>query len=110
MATLGVDVAEDPGLLEEQMRWDMMLNDWIRLVRRQPPDWKEEARQSLVILETQGGETRPGWGAFRRLVEAADLNDRGQRTLAVNSARDLQVLSPYMTRTLRSDVDENRAH
>ena len=108
MATLGVDVAEDPGLLEEQMRWDMMLNDWIRLVRRQPPDWKEEARQSLVILETQGGETRPGWGAFRRLVEAADLNDRGQRTLAVNSARDLQVLSPYMTRTLRSDVDENR--
>ena len=108
MATLGVDVAEDPGLLEEQMRWDMMLNDWVRLVRHQPPDWKEEARRSLVNLEAQGGRTRPGWVEFRRLVESADLNDRGQRTLAVNSARDLQVLSPYMTRTLRSDVDENR--
>ena len=108
MATLGVDVAEDPGLLEEQMRWDMMLNDWIRLVRHQPPDWKEEARRSLVNLGAQGGRTRPGWVEFRRLVESADLNDRGQRTLAVNSARDLQVLSPYMTRTLRSDVDENR--
>ena len=108
MATLGVDVAEDPGLLEEQMRWDMMLNDWIRLVRHQPPDWKQEAPRSLVNLEAQGGKTRPGWVEFRRLVESTDLNDRGQRTLAVNSARDLQVLSPYMTRTLRSDVDENR--
>jgi superfamily II DNA or RNA helicase len=108
MATLGVDVAEDPGLLEEQMRWDMTLNDWIRLVRHQPPDWKEEARCSLANLETHGGTTRPGWVQFRKLVESADLNDRGQRTLAVNSARDLQVLSPYMTRTLRSDVDENR--
>jgi superfamily II DNA/RNA helicase len=108
MATLGVDVAEDPGLLEEQMRWDMTLNDWIRLVRHQPPDWKEEARRSLANLETHGGTTRPGWVQFRKLVESADLNDRGQRTLAVNSARDLQVLSPYMTRTLRSDVDENR--
>ena len=108
MATLGVDVAEDPGLLEEQMRWDMTLNDWIRLVRHQPPDWKEEARRSLANLETHGGTTRPGWVQFRKLMESADLNDRGQRTLAVNSARDLQVLSPYMTRTLRSDVDENR--
>ena len=36
MEALGVDVAQDPRLLEEQMRWDMELNDWIRLVRRQP--------------------------------------------------------------------------
>ena len=108
MTTLGVDVAEDPRSLEEQMRWDMMLNDWIRLVRHQPPEWKEEAHRSLVILEAEGGKTRPGWGEFRKLVESADLTDRGQRALAVNSARDLQVLSPYMTRTLRSDVDENR--
>lgn len=108
MSTLGVDVAEDPGLLEEQMRWDMMLNDWIHLVRNQPPDWKDEARKCLVNLETQKGETRPGWVEFHNLVEAADLDERSQRILAVNSARDLQVLSPYMTRTLRSDVDENR--
>ena len=26
----------------------------------------------------------------------------------VNSAKDLQILSPYMTRTLRADVDESR--
>ena len=83
MATLGVDVAEDPGLLEEQMRWDMTLNDWIRLVRHQPPDWKEEARRSLANLETHGGTTRPGWVQFRKLVESADLNDRGQRTLVL---------------------------
>ena len=64
MATLGVDVAEDPRLLEEQMRWDMMLNDWIRLVRHQPPDWEEEGRRSLVSLGAQGGTTRPGWVEF----------------------------------------------
>ena len=45
---------------------------------------------------------------FRRLVAESDLLDRGQRTVAVSAARDLQVLSPYMTRTLRSEVDENR--
>ena len=31
-----------------------------------------------------------------------------QRTVVVDSARDLQALSPYMTRTLRSEVDEHR--
>ena len=35
-------------------------------------------------------------------------HDRGQRTVVVDAARDLQVLSPYMTRTLRSDMDEDR--
>ena len=36
------------------------------------------------------------------------MDDRWQRKIVVDSARDLQVLSPYMTRTLRADVDENR--
>ena len=107
MEALGVDVAEDPGLLEEQMRWDMELNNWVRLVRRQPPGWQREAEKALAGLET-GGRGRPGWSMFRRLVAESDLLDRGQRTVAVSAARDLQVLSPYMTRTLRSDVDENR--
>ena len=107
MEALGVDVAEDPALLEEQMRWDMELNGWIRLLRRQPPGWQREADSSLASLE-KGGHGRPGWSVFRRLVAESDLLDRGQRTIAVNAARDLQVLSPYMTRTLRSDVDENR--
>ena len=107
MEALGVDVAEDPGLLEEHMRWDMELNDWVRLVRRQPPGWQGEAEKVLAGLE-KGGHGRPGWSVFRRLVAESDLLDRGQRTVAVSAARDLQVLSPYMTRTLRSDVDENR--
>ena len=107
MQALGVDVAEDPRLLEEQMRWDMEMNDWIRLARRQPPGWGQDANAILERLDT-GGRDRPGWAGFRRLVAESDMADRGQRTVAVDAARDLQVLSPYMTRTLRSDVDENR--
>ena len=107
MQALGVDVAEDPRLLEEQMRWDMDLNDWIRLVRRRPPSWKRDSDSVLTGLES-GGRDRPGWDGFRRLVAESDMDDRRQRTVAVDAARDLQVLSPYMTRTLRSDVDEAR--
>ena len=108
MEALGVDVAEDPGLLEEQLRWDMQLNDWIRLLRRQPPGWQREAEHSMGNLESSGGRNRPGWSVFKNLVADSDLGDRGQRTVVVEAARDLQVLSPYMTRTLRSDVDESR--
>ena len=107
MEALGVDVAEDPRLLEEQMRWDMELNDWIRLVRRQPPGWRREMDGVLARLDA-GGRDRPGWNGFRRLVAKSDMDDRGQRTVVVDAARDLQVLSPYMTRTLRSDMDEDR--
>ena len=107
MEALGVDVAEDPRLLEEQMSWDMVLNDWIRLARRQPPGWRQDADDILTRLEV-GGRDRPGWSEFKRVVAQSDMEDRGQRTVAVDAARDLQVLSPYMTRTLRSDVDEDR--
>ena len=107
MEALGVDVAEDPSLLEEQMRWDMELNDWIRLVRRQPPGWSQDARGVIERL-VPGGSGRPGWTEFRRLAVESDIEDRSQRTVVVDAARDLQVLSPYMTRTLRSDVDEDR--
>ena len=108
MEVLGVDVAEDPALLEEQLNWDMQLNDWIGLVRRRPPRWKIEAEHALQGLETSGGHSRPGWGRFRHLVAGSDLEDIRQRTVVVDSARDLQALSPYMTRTLRSEVDEHR--
>ena len=108
MEVLGVDVAEDPALLEEQLHWDMQLNDWIGLVRRRPPGWQLEADHALQRLETSGGYSRPGWGRFRHLVAEADLEDMRQRTVVVDSARDLQALSPYMTRTLRSEVDEHR--
>ena len=108
MEALGVDVAADTGLLEDQMRWDMSMNDWIHLVRHNPPGWREESQRALVRLEAGGGRARPGWPAFKQLVAGADLEDRGQRKIVVDSARDLQVLSPYMTRTLRADVDENR--
>ena len=36
------------------------------------------------------------------------MKERAQRTVVVEAARDLQALSPYMTRTLRSDVDADR--
>ena len=63
MEALGVDVAEDPALLEEQMRWDMELNDWIRLVKHQPPGWQREADSTLARLE-EGAQGRPGWSVF----------------------------------------------
>ena len=108
MDAMGVDVAADPNLLEEQLRWDMRLNDWIRQIKRQPPGWKQEADRSMRELEASGGRERPGWSGFQQLLAESDLEDRGQRTVIVESARDLQALSPYMTRTLRSDVDESR--
>ena len=108
MEVLGVDVAEDPALLEEQLQWDMQLNDWIGLVRRRPPGWRPEADSALHSLETSGGHSRPGWRRFRQLVAGSDMEDIRQRTVIVDSARDLQALSPYMTRTLRSEVDEQR--
>lgn len=108
MEALGVDVAEDPDLLEEQMVWDMDMNDWIRLVRNRLPNWQGAANQALQQLEASGGKERPGWGQFKRLVSESNLDERSQRTIVVQAAKDLQTLSPYMTRTLRSDVDENR--
>lgn len=108
MSALGVEVAAEPDLLEEQLHWDMLLNDWIRLVRRQPPGWKGDAARLLNELETGGGRTRPGWNEFRQLTAGSNLADRRQRTVVIDSARDLQVLSPHMTRTYRSDVDETR--
>ena len=62
----------------------------------------------MDALEAGGGQARPGWDGFKQLVAGVDLEDRGQRKIVVDTARDLQVLSPYMTRTLRADVDENR--
>ena len=94
MEVLGVDVAEDPALLEEQLHWDMQLNDWIGLVRRRPPGWRLEAENALQRLQTSGGRSRPGWGRFRHLVAGSDLEDMRQRTVVVDSARDLQALSP----------------
>ena len=108
MEVLGVDVAEDPALLEEQLHWDMQLNDWISLVRRRPPGWRHEVDRALDRLETDGGHSRPGWHRFRQLVVGSDMEDIRQRTVVLDSARDLQALSPYMTRTLRSEVDEHR--
>ena len=108
MEILGVDVAEDPALLEEQLHWDMQLNDWIGLVRRRPPGWRLEADHALQGLETSGGHSRPGWRRFRQFVTGSDMEDMRQRTVVVDTARDLQALSPYMTRTLRSEVDEHR--
>ncbi|MHA1740891.1 MAG: helicase-related protein [Candidatus Thorarchaeota archaeon] len=108
MEALGVDIAADPYLLEEQVRWDMELNDWIRLLRRRPPGWEKELYQILDRLGENGGRERPGWDRLKELVSTCDLSDVKQRTTVVQAARDVQVLSPYMTRTLRSDIDMQR--
>ncbi len=113
MQALGVDVAEDPSLLLDQLDWDMEMNDWIRLVRRRPPGWKADAdrlltRLTVSLISSRGYEELSGWTEFMILQANSDLSDRRQRTEVIESARALQTLSPYMTRTLRADVDENR--
>lgn len=108
MEALGVDVAEDPHALHEQLRWDMDLNDWIRLIKNRPPGWVPHARRLLSELADGGGRSRSGWNAFRDLVEGPSLNDKARRTAVVDAARHLQVLDPYMTRTARADIEENR--
>lgn len=108
MEALGVDVAEDPQTLEAQMRWDMRLNDWIRLIKRRPPDWAQEAGRLLGELGDRGGTERPGWDDLKELAAKSDFGDKAALALVVDAARSLQVLSPYMTRTLRGDVEEDR--
>ena len=108
MEALGVDVAEDPVTLEECMRWDMRLNDWVRLVKRRPPGWEQEAEGLLGELGSEGGRERPGWMDFRKLVEESNLASQTSRLQVVDAAHHIQVLGPYMTRTLRADVQEKR--
>ena len=108
MRALGVDVAADPDLLLEQIRWDMGMNEWIELVTRQPPGWTLEALKRLRILGRSGGAVRSGWERFCQLVYDSDLTDRRLRGVVVDGARDLLALSPYMTRTLRADIDAHR--
>ncbi len=108
MDVLGVDVAADPDLLEEQLRWDMRLNDCIRMVRHQPPGWKQEFEHTRKELESRGGSERLGWTEFCQLVDNSDFDDRRQRRFVVDTARGLQALNPYMTRTRRSDFDGRR--
>ena len=107
MEALGVDVAEDPKALEEQMGWDMRLNEWMHLLKRRPPDWEREASRILEDL----GRTRtqrPGWSTLRELADRSDPRDRTALALLLDTARGLQVLDPYMTRTMRADVQEKR--
>lgn len=108
MQALGVDVAADPRLLEEQIRWDMQLNDLIKMIRQRMPGWHAALPEILKTLEYSGGLGRPGWMEFKRLVESSDAGDPRQRTNLIHAARDIQVLSPYMARTLRGDVDADR--
>ena len=63
MEALGVDVAEDPDLLFEQIRWDMELNDWIHLLRRRPPGWRQRSELLLDVLEVveEWGRPRLEW-------------------------------------------------
>lgn len=108
MEALGVDVAEDPDLLQYQLLGDKVLNFLISLLRRRPAGWSKLSDAFLDNLEFLIEEGRPGLKEFRHLVSNSDLLDRRQRTVVVEAARDLQILSPFMTRTLRSDVEEDR--
>ena len=108
MEALGVDVAEDPQMLEEQMHWDMRLNDWIRLIKRQPHDWIQHATRLLDELGSSGGRNRPGWDNMLKLLQESHLEDKTAVAIVVDAARGLQALGPYMTRTFRADVEEDR--
>ncbi len=108
METLGVDVAVDPRLLEEQIRWDMDLNDLLKIFRRHPPDFANNLPGMMARLERTGGSARPGWERFKSLISGSDPADVVQRAQVIQTGRDIQILSPYMTRTLRSDFDEDR--
>ena len=108
MQALGVDIAADPRSLDEQIRWDMRLNDWIRLVRRRPPGWEQTAVEQLEALAGSGGRGRHGWDVLHRLVTQGCLHRRAERSVVIDTARDMQALSPYMTRTCRADVEQDR--
>lgn len=107
MEALGVDVAEDPRALEEQMRWDMRLNDWMHLLKRQPPGWERDTSRILEELDSTGRH-RSGWRTLREMAGVQEPLDNTALALLIDTAHGLQVLNPYMTRTLRSEVQEQR--
>ena len=108
MEALGVSVSADPQLLQEQIRWDMELNNLVRMARLRAPGWESELPKRLAELESSGGAQRPGWTDLKHLLETLNPDDTHQRATMLQAAKDVQVLSPYMTRTMRADVDTNR--
>lgn len=108
MEALGVDVSADPQLLQEQIRWDMELNSLVRMVRHRTPGWDRELPKRLEQLESGGGDHRLGWQRLKQLLQTLNPDDAYQRATMVQASRDVQVLSPYMTRTLRAEVDVKR--
>jgi superfamily II DNA or RNA helicase len=109
---LEVSVADDLNTFQSELEHDMRLNDLLALVRKRPPDWRVEVDRQLADLEG----VRPGLGSSLRqikdLIRAVDAGDA--RTLAAAHAdlrqrvQDLQTFAPFMTRTMRVDVDEKR--
>lgn len=108
MEALGVDISADPRLLEEQIQWDMELNDQIKMFQRRVPEWRQELPKVLDKLELSGGSKRPEWRRLKELLLNTDPGEPWQRASVIQAAHDIQVLAPYMTRTLRSEVDTQR--
>lgn len=105
---LSIDLAEDASAFDEELSVDMKLNELLSLARHKGPDWLGAAQVLLAGVR----EARPHLG--ERIADAEALLGRMDPASAADQVelrslvRELQSLAPYMTRTLRADVDERR--
>jgi superfamily II DNA or RNA helicase len=108
MQALGVDISSDPVLLLNQIEWDMDLNSLVKSARNRAPGWNDHLEEKLAKLESRGGAHRPGWIDLKQRLIEFDPQDGHQRAALIRASQDVQVLSPYMTRSRRVDIDADR--
>jgi hypothetical protein len=104
---MGVELASDPGIFAAETAKDMRLNDLARLVRALPPGWRNTA---VSLLKAMRAPTFGRHPEIQRLTELLPGDDPtpGERVALLSAIADAQTFAPYMTRTLRRDVDIHR--
>ncbi len=102
---LGLDT--NMNSLNIQLDWDMRLNNVIRLVKQVPMGWLESA---LNVLRTLLNNQMPREGILKIINELGTANDISleKKIALIEIIKDAQFFSPYMTRTMRSQIDLKR--
>jgi superfamily II DNA or RNA helicase len=108
MRLLGVDVASDPILFCDTIDRDSYLTAVCRLVKHRPPGWRAEAERRLDAAAARYPKGARSIEDLRLALPAAEapLAERLAYREAVTAA---QGLAPYITRTMRGDVEARRA-
>ncbi len=93
--------------LNAQLDWDMRLNNVISVVRQKPVGWKDGA---MNILRPLLNSPMPKEGVRKIMDEIQAIEDltRDNKITLIEMIKDAQFFSPYMTRTMRAQIDLKR--